>query len=283
MSVTRCACPSCRRTFGVPDDVMGKTAKCPGCGAALVVNAIGGQTTLSLTGTWQRTPTAPGTGPCARPPTDPAPLPPPAAVRRPLPVEVSAPPDRRRRPAGRCLLLALLLLVPVLGLGAGTLGLVQWGRWTAEGQPPGDLTRTLRAGSGLAPGLTEEQRVAWEKVRAQYPDHPGQMFVYKAPDRLWRPTTYVLGSGLYHIGWGYELGDPELDQSAVRMAARTDVSAAVVLDMFSAPAPRVLRWYYSDGKNILRSQEPPSAALGSSLDAHLHQLQVHASSLTLTR
>jgi len=50
MSVTRCACPNCHKTFSVPDDIVGKKVRCPGCQAALVAKVIAGKTTLALAG-----------------------------------------------------------------------------------------------------------------------------------------------------------------------------------------------------------------------------------------
>jgi hypothetical protein len=48
MPNTPCACPACNRHFVVPDDVVGRMAKCPGCRQTLLVKSIGGRTTLVL-------------------------------------------------------------------------------------------------------------------------------------------------------------------------------------------------------------------------------------------
>lgn len=50
MPVFRCACPACRRVMRVPDDMDGKRSRCPGCGAELVIRAMGGKTLLQIAG-----------------------------------------------------------------------------------------------------------------------------------------------------------------------------------------------------------------------------------------
>ncbi len=47
MSATRCACPACHKPISVPDDIIGKKVRCPGCHTVLLSKAIGGKTTLA--------------------------------------------------------------------------------------------------------------------------------------------------------------------------------------------------------------------------------------------
>lgn len=50
MPVSRCACPSCRWVFRIPDDMLGKRTKCSKCGVYLTIRAMGGKTALELAG-----------------------------------------------------------------------------------------------------------------------------------------------------------------------------------------------------------------------------------------
>jgi hypothetical protein len=271
MPVTRCACPTCRRTFGVPDDVMGKTATCPGCGASLVVKAMGGTTMLLLAGVCGSSPTQ------TYRPTSPALLP------RPLPA-----PAKRRWGWGRRLVAAALFLVP-LGGGLAALLCVLFG---LPATPRPDSPRPDQAvpapqaqhpDKAPAPVSSEDEKIAWRKLRQMHADEPVYVLAFTLPEQRWFVCTYLTPGREVNARWLEASYTKENDESprelreamktAEEFVGRPDVKAAAVVDLFSGDEPRVLRWFQSDGR------QAPERQLEDSLSAFFAELKRKAPQL----
>lgn len=142
-TMIRFACPVCRAVLAVPDNAIGKKGSCPKCGQRLLVPPSRRSTILGQ------------------------PLP--AATEEKISVTLlpaEDAPQRRgwhgMRPAA-WLVLLLILGVPMVGVVVLATIAVQ--RASDEGTGEG---RTQRDGETIQVTLSEDQRVAWLKIRSKY-------------------------------------------------------------------------------------------------------------------
>jgi hypothetical protein len=150
------------------------------------------------------------------------------------------------------------------------------------------------AGSGKATGPTAEQEHAWGTIRQeilangnrQSTDPPYQVARFltrrhqwqgygsggdnaspldRLPSSWWNETD---PSGRSVIQTGLERAQAVARQEA----ARSDVAATVVLDLFSQERPSVVCWYYYDGGSLASSSQAPRPDLQQSLNDYLEKL-----------
>lgn len=166
----RFACPVCRSVLSVPEAAAGKKGSCPKCGQRLQVPAPRGAIVLGDL--------------LPESPAEPAPLS--SEENLPPPPTFADPPPRPRMRPLALVVACALIGVPCLGVGA--LGLVGFlaSREKAEEANTGTSVVTSRnkaapARSGQAermgqaivsPTLTEDQRIAWRKVRKDNTEMP---------------------------------------------------------------------------------------------------------------
>ena len=114
--------------------------------------------------------------------------------------------------------------------------------------------------------LTQDQAEAWAKLRREYKGRDSYCLVYcTASNRVWR--------GIFVENEKWPSSGPE---SAASLAADVDVKAVAGVDLLGDPAPKVLRWFYDDGKAVEQSATPPTAEIGNAANAFLHDLQTRA-------
>jgi hypothetical protein len=72
---------------------------------------------------------------------------------------------------------------------------------------------------------------------------------------------------------------PHALERAKELCPRSEVKAMAVIDLFGGEEPRVLRWYWSDGKETKSSNKPPNSTRQKSLEQFLGCLLRHAGDL----
>ena len=162
------------------------------------------------------------------------------------------------------------------------LALMAWAVFlvVALSRPPGV------AGPGLSPRgdrgapLTEDQRVAWEKLRRKYNDLKCSVYVlgFIIPDHAWRQRIVPEGSGFPK--WADSLWFPYGGEGAASLAAQPNVRATAIVDLFGGTDPKVLKWFHDDGTGGKELQSAPTPELDASLKAYLHDLQTRADQLS---
>ena len=214
----RCACPHCRVVMTPPDEAAGKVVQCPRCGQRL-----------------QLPPTAAATI-AVRP----------APVPETLKGSTASQPEgtmrRRRRVSPRLLIAGCLLLAVILLTGVA--GFLLWRMWRASpvavvkplanaggpqhgpAAPPGAADGKNPPPAGAKDGeavpdkdpLTEDQRVAWRKVRRGHPEASCYVAGYVTTETAWRMHFLNTDNGRYdwRDGLGEEFKDyTEFDSALV--------------------------------------------------------------------
>jgi hypothetical protein len=142
----------------------------------------------------------------------------------------------------------------------------------------------------LAPGggLTDDQKVAWEKLRNRR-RAAGAIFGvagYITRKERWQMMA-IDAKAEYLTRWvdGLGTGFGEMDDSqgpmswAPGLASQPDVKLTAIVDLFTEKEPRIVSWFYDDGKGPKRYKQSPLSGMDSSLRKHLLMLQAGASEL----
>ena len=143
----------------------------------------------------------------------------------------------------------------------------------ALSRPPGV------AGPGLSPRgdrgdpLTEDQRVAWEKLRRKYNDLKCSVYVlgFIIPDHAWRSALCRKAPG--SPNGRTRSGFLTAAKAQASLAAQPNVRATAIVDLFGGTDPKVLKWFHDDGTGGKELQSAPTPELDASLKAYLHDLQ----------
>lgn len=201
--------------------------------------------------------------------------------------------------------LVVCALIGVPCLGILVVGIVAFSVWRGS-VPFAPVGQTVQA------SLSEDERIAWRKLRSACQDKPIRFFGCLTPasaksldpseENCWRCTRFNWDGpqDRRDVVWGwskvpYSLGNetyakddddqngPYLYSAAFRTAKeraeRIDVRATVVVDLFSGQHPRILRWYWNDGTQTKSSDQPPNRQRQGSLERFLGALMQHAGDL----
>ncbi len=152
------------------------------------------------------------------------------------------------------------------------------------------------AGQAVRAQLTEDQRVAWQKLRRRYAEPTYHVAGYLTTAKGWRMHC-TDPDGVDPFGWVNGLGRPLQDAKGAmlkfrepgaqtglgeakrlaRLLARGNaVKATAVLDLFGGESPAIVEWARDDGEKVVVTVEAPSPNLLDGLRDFLARLQVNA-------
>lgn len=130
-----------------------------------------------------------------------------------------------------------------------------------------------KPGPGSKGPLTEEQKIAWLKLRREFKFQGLHVAGFKTAEKEWQLRDWS--------GWAKEVRPPltgkgDADEIARQVAADPYIKIAVILDLMSGDSPQIVAWVYDDGKGIKRLEGPPDADLNKTLAEFLLDLQRRA-------
>ena len=126
-------------------------------------------------------------------------------------------------------------------------------------------------------GLTEEEKVAWERVRKRH--GPGWLLAARTTDG-WAQWDVSVDRGGVFRDWPGDLSvpgksdNPEQDcrRGALQEASRPNHRWTVVIDLTGGPRPRAVAWFRDEGQGVKEVKAPPADVVAE-FEAHVPHLQ----------